>query len=128
MNLTEQQTPKSQQSEQAAFVLTTPVSTNPLAQLENRMNSMSSAIVTLKNKVRAMQEVISHREQRIASLETENATLNQKMEQFAGSHDQLLDGLASMLARFPGEESLEDPSAENTSAQMDLLEETVGTA
>ncbi len=133
MNLSEQQTPSSLQHEQIAFTAlmpgaaATPVSVNPLALLETRLNGMTTTIATLKNKVSALQEVITHRDQRITALEMENAAIKQQMDRNTSSHGQLLDGLSSMLARFPSEESLTAQQAE-TSAHIDLMAETMGTA
>ncbi|MBF0461365.1 MAG: cell division protein ZapB [Magnetococcales bacterium] len=99
---------------------------NPLAQLEARLNDMTGTIAALKNKVSALQEVITHREQRITTLETENTTLKQQMDRFTASHNQLLDDLTDMLARFPSEETQWVETT--TMTQMDLLAKTVGTA
>ncbi|MEO5363940.1 MAG: cell division protein ZapB [Magnetococcus sp. DMHC-8] len=136
MNLAEQQTPSSLHHEQVAFAalipaaaapVATPVSINPLAQLETRLNGMAATIITLKNKVTALQEIVAHREQRITALELENASLRQQMDGFTSSHSQLLEGLSDMLARFPTEESLIAQQAETTT-QVDLMTETMGTA
>ncbi|MBF0161645.1 MAG: cell division protein ZapB [Magnetococcales bacterium] len=134
MNLTEQQTPAFQQPAQATFAphlpatMAAPAKPHPLVQLENRLASMSHTIAALKNKVAAMQESVGQRDRHIASLEQENGTLKQQIEAFSGSHDQLLDGLASMLARFPGDEEMQEGEAENAAMPVDLLVETMGTA
>ncbi|MEO5348554.1 MAG: cell division protein ZapB [Magnetococcus sp. YQC-3] len=130
MNLSEQQASVHSQGEMAmtALVPTTVVApSNPLTLLETRLNSMTGTIAALKNKVATLQEVISHREQRISALEMENVAMRQQMDRYTSSHCQLMDGLTSMLARFPSEDSLDAYLAEGT-ASMDLMAETMGTA
>ncbi|MBF0400536.1 MAG: hypothetical protein HQL90_07180 [Magnetococcales bacterium] len=127
MNLFEQQSPAAQPMDPAVYAvqpIAAPTQINPLAQLETRMSGMTGTIAALKNKVTALQEIIALREQRITALEMENAAVKQQMERSSASHGQLLDGLSSILARFPTEEGMETAIAPH----VDLMVETMGTA
>ena len=126
MNLSEQHAPAPEQMAMTALVPTI-VPSNPLLLLETRLNGMTGSITTLKNKVAALQEIIVHREQRITTLEMENTAMRQQMDRYTSSHCQLMDGLTSMLARFPSEDTLDAYLSEGT-ASMDLMAETMGTA
>ncbi len=126
MNLSEQHaSAQGQMAMTALMPMTAP--SNPLTLLETRLNGMTGTIAALKNKVTTLQEVITHREQRISALEMENVAMRQQMDRYTSSHCQLMDGLTSMLARFPSEDSLDAYLTEG-SASMDLMAETMGTA
>lgn len=131
MNLSEQHAPAHSQELVVMTALvpaaTDPVSTSPLAQLESRLNGMTGTITALKQKVAVLQEMVAHREQRITALESDNAAIQQQADRFIASHNRLLDGLTTILARIPSEESLNAQLMENT-MPMGLLAETMGTA
>lgn len=138
MNFSDQQTSTVQQEmavfspgtiEETPAVREAPLSSNPLAMLEARLTGMASTIVALNSKVSVLRKIIADRDARIESVEQTNADLEQQVASLSISHSQMVDGVASLLTRFPDNKTIGETDGEDLiSVDTSLLQETVGSA
>ncbi|MEO5363133.1 MAG: hypothetical protein H7838_05865 [Magnetococcus sp. DMHC-8] len=101
---------------------------NTLALLEARLSGLLRMIAGLNARNDELRKMVADRDEYIELVEQENELLTRQVERFTMAQDQVIDGLADILNRFPGGMLLEQADEEYDYLDAGLLEETVGNA